>query len=109
MGLAKINTISKNTILQLASYFLQRIKILNQPTSSRHRVSPHVEVLKVGDIVIDHELVLENRNCAGALCRVALLSVGGRVALLLNLKPKCKTNKDYLKYDKGIKCLTTHN
>ena len=106
--MAKINTISENTIAQLASYFLQHIKILNQPTSSRHRVSHPVEALKVGDIVIDRELALENGSCAGALCRVALLSPGGRVALLLNLKPECKTNKDYLKYDKGIKCLTTH-
>ena len=34
--LDKMNQLYKDTLSQLAPYFLERIKILNQPTSDRH-------------------------------------------------------------------------
>ena len=106
--LEKLNQLHKNTIANLATYFLARIKILNQPTSNKHRNSPAIETLQEGDIVIDKNRVLKTGSCVGALCRVAKLAPGERVALVVHLKKGMKKNPDFIKQT-GVFCKQNHH
>ena len=103
--LEKLNKLHKDTIANLAKYFMSRIKILNQPTSKRHRNSAPVESLQVGDIVVDKNRVMKSGSCVGALCRIAKLAPGNRVALVVHLKKRMKNNPDFLRTGKqGVFC-----
>jgi hypothetical protein len=93
----------------LAFHFLDRTKQKDQHTSNIHRNGPSIETLKVGDIVVDRKVVLDTGSCSGSFCRIALLSKGKRVALLLKVKPSLLNNPDYLNYAYGLSCLNDHN
>ena len=109
IDLEKLNQLHKDTIAHLAPYFLSRIKILNHPTSKRHRNSKPIEYLKVGDIVVDKNRVLKSGSCVGALCRIAKLAPGNRVALVVHLKKGMKNNPDFLRTGKqGVFCKPNH-
>ena len=108
--LEELNHLHKAALGQLAPYFLLRIKILNQPTSKRHKNSKHVESLKVGDIIIDKNRVMKSGSSVSALCRIVKLAPGNRVALVVHLKKRMKTNPDYLRNGKqGVFCKQNHS
>ena len=103
-------TSCKDTIAHLAPYFMSRIKILNQPTSKRHGNSKPIEYLKVGDRVVDKNRVLKSGLYVGALCRIAKLAPGNRVALVVHLKKGMKNNPDFLRTGKqGVFCKQNHS
>ena len=107
--LGKLHALHRESLSYMAPYFLERIKILNQSTSKRHRHSDVIESLRVGDILVDKNRVLHTGSAVSALCRVVRLSPDKRVALVVHLKSGMRNNPDFLSIGKaGVACKESH-
>ena len=107
--LERLNQLHKATLAHMAPYFLSRIKILNQPTSNRHRHSDPINRLQQGDIVIDRNRLMKTGSTVSALCRIVKLAPGKRVALVVHLKKGMRNNPDFLDTGKrGLVCKRNH-